>query len=236
MAGEPIRGGQSEGDIRILDLTRTPEIRVEMRLQNNRLYQLRTSAGLTRRALSLAAGIAPARYGALESMKLSPRGKRVTWLADALKLSAYWKCLPDDLFPEEIEAIEKTRASIEVSAGDMREVFANSADPALLDSSDPPDAAYFEKEMRTKVKNSMDRLTPRQERVIRLRFWLGGGEEHTIDEIAKLFGVGRDRIREIEGQALRNLRRPVAARRLAPFSAQGDIHLETESIRRARGK
>ncbi len=61
-------------------------------------------------------------------------------------------------------------------------------------------------------------LTPREERVLRLRFGIGETSDHTLEEVGKDFDVTRERIRQIEAQALRKLRHPSRAKRLRSFN------------------
>ena len=60
-------------------------------------------------------------------------------------------------------------------------------------------------------------LTPREAEVLRLRFGIGDGTEHTLEEVGKAFNVTRERIRQIESKALRKLRHPTRARLLKPY-------------------
>jgi RNA polymerase primary sigma factor len=61
-------------------------------------------------------------------------------------------------------------------------------------------------------------LSPREQRVLRMRFGIGGAEDHTLAEVGKVFGVTRERIRQIEAQALQKLRNPARAAKLATFA------------------
>jgi len=70
------------------------------------------------------------------------------------------------------------------------------------------------KEMTEQVLNT---LTPREERVIKMRFGLEDGTEHTLEEVGQNFAVTRERIRQIEAKALRKLRHPSRNRRLRAF-------------------
>ena len=72
------------------------------------------------------------------------------------------------------------------------------------------------KEMTEQVLNT---LTPREERIIKMRFGLEDGTEHTLEEVGQNFGVTRERIRQIEAKALRKLRHPSRNRRLRAFVA-----------------
>src|SRR5213596_2691887 len=70
------------------------------------------------------------------------------------------------------------------------------------------------KETTDQVLNT---LTPREERIIKMRFGLEDGTEHTLEEVGQCFSVTRERIRQIEAKALRKLRNPIRARRLRGF-------------------
>ena len=60
-------------------------------------------------------------------------------------------------------------------------------------------------------------LTPREEKVIKMRFGLEDGSEHTLEEVGQSFAVTRERIRQIEAKALRKLRHPSRSRKLRAF-------------------
>jgi len=70
------------------------------------------------------------------------------------------------------------------------------------------------KEMTEQVLNT---LTPREERIIKMRFGFEDGTEHTLEEVGQTFGVTRERIRQIEAKALRKLRHPGRNRSLRAF-------------------
>jgi RNA polymerase primary sigma factor len=60
-------------------------------------------------------------------------------------------------------------------------------------------------------------LTPREEKIIRMRFGLDDGSEHTLEEVGQSFAVTRERIRQIEAKALRKLRHPSRSQKLRAF-------------------
>jgi RNA polymerase primary sigma factor len=60
-------------------------------------------------------------------------------------------------------------------------------------------------------------LTPREEKVLRLRFGIGERADHTLEEVGKDFDVTRERIRQIEAKALRKLRHPIRNKKLKSF-------------------
>ncbi len=69
------------------------------------------------------------------------------------------------------------------------------------------------------IEEVLAELTPRQSHILRLRFGLGGGEPHTLEEIANRFGLSRERIRQLEKEALRRLRHPRLAHNLRDYLA-----------------
>jgi RNA polymerase primary sigma factor len=77
-----------------------------------------------------------------------------------------------------------------------------------------PSDAVLATEVRNETSAFLQTLVPREEQVLRLRFGVGCGREHTLDEIGAGLDVTRERVRQIELRALRKLRRPESARRL----------------------
>ncbi len=87
---------------------------------------------------------------------------------------------------------------------------------ADTDAISPADAASLTM-LRTGVEDLLDTLTPRERRVLQLRFGLVNGQERTLEEVGKRFGVTRERIRQIEAKALRKLRHPSRQSKLRDF-------------------
>ena len=84
------------------------------------------------------------------------------------------------------------------------------------DALTPPDAAYH-RLLQEKLEDVLSTLTPREARILRLRFGLQNGRSYTLEEVGKKFGLTRERIRQIEGQALRKLRHPRRSRQLRDY-------------------
>jgi len=80
-----------------------------------------------------------------------------------------------------------------------------------------PAEAVINLNLKEQTDNVLKTLTPREERVIKMRFGVGEGSEHTLEEVGQSFAVTRERIRQIEAKALRKLRHPSRSRRLKPF-------------------
>lgn len=84
------------------------------------------------------------------------------------------------------------------------------------DAPAPADAASFTL-LKEQLEEVLDTLTPREKRVLRLRFGLDDGRARTLEEVGQSFGVTRERIRQIEAKALRKLRHPSRSRKLRDF-------------------
>src|SRR5699024_12421486 len=76
----------------------------------------------------------------------------------------------------------------------------------------PSDHAAYEL-LKEQLEDVLDMLTDREENVLRLRFGLDDGRTRTLEEVGKVFGVTRERIRQIEAKALRKLRHPSRSKR-----------------------
>ncbi|HEY8495948.1 MAG TPA: RNA polymerase sigma factor RpoD, partial [Limnochordales bacterium] len=71
--------------------------------------------------------------------------------------------------------------------------------------------------LKEQLEDVLDTLTPREEKVLRLRFGLDDGRARTLEEVGQVFGVTRERIRQIEAKALRKLRHPSRSKKLKDF-------------------
>ena len=80
----------------------------------------------------------------------------------------------------------------------------------------PIDAA-IQSNLRQTTTKILSSLTPREERVLRMRFGIGMNSDHTLEEVGQQFSVTRERIRQIEAKALRKLKHPTRAKQLKSF-------------------
>ncbi|MDL1866227.1 RNA polymerase sigma factor RpoD [Betaproteobacteria bacterium PRO4] len=86
---------------------------------------------------------------------------------------------------------------------------------------EPADAAVYAG-LRTVTKDVLDSLTPREAKVLRMRFGIEMNTDHTLEEVGRQFDVTRERIRQIEAKALRKLRHPARSDRLRSFLDSGN--------------
>src|SRR5574341_742362 len=80
-----------------------------------------------------------------------------------------------------------------------------------------PTQSVYENLLREKVEEVLATLSPREARILRLRFGLQNGRSYTLEEVGQKFGLTRERIRQIEGKALRRLRHPRRSRQLRDY-------------------
>jgi RNA polymerase primary sigma factor len=80
-----------------------------------------------------------------------------------------------------------------------------------------PSQVTFQKMLGEKLEEVLATLSPREARILRLRFGLENGKAYTLEEVGEKFGLTRERIRQIEGKALRRLRHPMRSRQLREY-------------------
>jgi RNA polymerase primary sigma factor len=80
-----------------------------------------------------------------------------------------------------------------------------------------PSEAAIGLDLRDQTASMLRTLTPREERIIKMRFGLEDGTQRTLEEVGEVFSVTRERIRQIEAKALRKLRHPSRSSRLRVF-------------------
>ena len=85
------------------------------------------------------------------------------------------------------------------------------------DTTPTPTQSAYQSLLRDKIEEVLSTLNPREARILRLRFGLHNGRPYTLEEVGQKFGLTRERIRQIEGKALRRLRHPRRARQLRDY-------------------
>lgn len=80
-----------------------------------------------------------------------------------------------------------------------------------------PSEAAFQANLRETTTRILSTLTPREERVLRMRFGIGVNTDHTLEEVGQQFNVTRERIRQIEAKALRKLKHPTRSKKMISF-------------------
>ncbi len=115
----------------------------------------------------------------------------------------------------EIQKIAQDPVSLETPIGEEE-------DSHLVDfiedtKAAPPSDVAAQSMLREQLFQALHKLTPREEKVIRLRYGLDDGKQRTLEEVGKEFNVTRERIRQIEAKALRKLRNPTKSKKLRDY-------------------
>jgi RNA polymerase primary sigma factor len=115
---------------------------------------------------------------------------------------------------ESLDRLSREAISLESSvAGTEKRLEEFVSDPAAL----TPDSGIDGDRMRTGVGSLIQGLSDREQLILRLRYGLGGEEEHTLEQIGQSLGLSRERVRQLEARALKKLRETMPAQRLYPI-------------------
>jgi RNA polymerase primary sigma factor len=111
--------------------------------------------------------------------------------------------------------IAKEPISLETPIGEEENAFLEDfiEDKKML----PPEEAVIRMDLAQQTRQVLSILTPREEKVLRMRFGIGERADHTLEEVGKIFSVTRERIRQIEAKALRKIKHPSRSKLLKTF-------------------
>ena len=112
--------------------------------------------------------------------------------------------------------VEEIAVQLDLEPDRVRELLQLAQEPVSQEAGVPVDEAGRQL-LRRELMNVLKSLTPREERVIALRFGLEDGRSRTLEELGREFNVTRERVRQIEAKALRKLRHPSRAKRLRDY-------------------
>jgi len=90
----------------------------------------------------------------------------------------------------------------------------------IINPAENQEIKVIEQEVKSKLYEILSTLTPREEKILRMRFGIGMNTDHTLEEVGRKFFVTRDRIRQIEDKALRKLKHPTVVRKLIEAGVQ----------------
>ncbi|MBM3223400.1 MAG: sigma-70 family RNA polymerase sigma factor, partial [Candidatus Tectomicrobia bacterium] len=133
------------------------------------------------------------------------------------------KPLPEEIAQDTGLQVEKVKNTLKVAKRTVSlENHVGEGDTelgALIEDkkSTSPLEAVINRDLREKIHKMLNTLSPKEERILRMRFGLGDDPPHTLEEVGQIFGVSRERIRQIEAQALRKLKHPSRSNHLRSF-------------------
>lgn len=206
------------------------EYRVKITVRNNLLMTAIEEAGYKSQTdFARAIGSTATKVNALVAMREPPLNMNGEFSEVAkLVMEALGAC-PTDLWTEQQLTLQlrKNSTNMNMGANTLRLMMSDPNDPALLEN-DIDDMGLFREELKDVMTDMLDSMTPREAKVLRLRFGIGC-EEHTLEDAAKVFGCTRERVRQIEARALRKMRHPSRSDHIKDFM-MGDA-VETPTMR-----
>jgi RNA polymerase primary sigma factor len=117
---------------------------------------------------------------------------------------------------ERVTSLAQEPASLDLPVGEDGD--ATLGDLIAAPDAVDPHAVAEASALKKHLAEALAELTPREQRILHMRFGLAGTAEHTLEEVGKIFGVTRERIRQIEARALEKLRRPTRSTKLKAFA------------------
>ena len=201
------------------------EYRVDIKIKNNLLLSAIENAGFQSIAeFCREANISMSSVHGLIGLKDSPLKQDGTYTVAAQKLLDYFCALPEDLWTEDqlwnTLATNKGRVLLDKH---QMSVLTYGGEEEVLALED----MIEKKEIQEKVNDILQTLTPREEKLLKMRFGFHGMEQHNLEETGQAFGVTRERARQLEHRGLTKLRHPQRLDKLRDCLGE-----ETESGRR----
>ena len=120
----------------------------------------------------------------------------------------------DETKAREIIKVSQEPTSLETPVGDEED---SHLGDFIADQGLQPDEQATRELLKVHLDEVLDSLSPREKRVLQLRFGLEDGKQRTLEEVGKEFGVTRERIRQIEAKAIRKLKHPTRAKKLRDY-------------------
>lgn len=180
-------------------------VRLKLLTHNMRLIDARRNKGFSQYHLATIVGLPLHILAEIEQLRRSPTRDAMDELASALEVEANW------LFPPEILDFKVKTRETYLSAEQLKKI-------SWIKPLELPEPNFDEVALPEVIDGLLDTLKHKWERrVLELRFGLGDNEPKSLEEVSKELGVTRERVRQIEAKALRELRHPSRSRRLKDY-------------------
>lgn len=205
------------------------EFRLEIKIKNNLLYRAIKDAGFkTIKDFCKKTEISYQMTCHLITMRISPiskvyRSKRTkkengVFIQHVYKICNALNKTPSDLFSQcHIDYDGPGKTTTEIGKKEIDSYLEMTRQNNLLECDDFTDKIDIEQNLPTIIDQQLNTLTPREAKVIRMRFGIDMNSDYTLEEIGKQFDVNRERIRQIEAKALRKLRHHSRSKKLVEF-------------------
>jgi len=197
------------------------KVRIDIGIRNGEIVKRREALGHdTTASLSRACGISQQELGKMQRLSYDPRRRtkgRSVWKSSAVKLAAYFRCLPEDLWPEEYSPQRIRTVSLDAEVADVGRMVESLTPVALLEA----------KEEATELRELLDELPERVRTALEMR-----ADGATFREIGDAFGVGVERARQLYIKGERMVRWH-AQNRDGSLAERARISKDTEARRMA---
>jgi len=188
------------------------DYRIEIKVKNNRLLTKMEAAGyLSVAKFAEALGMNRHTIDRIVQMKSAALDEEGYYRPQALQIAEFLNCTPQDIYPpaQMRGTMKENKAQITANANEV-----DSLTSSLRTLAFSPERKMILNEANQALKAAMMTLTPKEQRILDLRYGLTYGEEKTLDEVGAMFGVSRERIRQQEMKALRKMRHPGRSKEL----------------------
>lgn len=185
------------------------EVGIKVIPYNRIMREARRTLKLTQRQLAEQIGVSTSLVSEIERMSHSVSETVATEIALVLGVDM------DYLFPHELRGRPRETTSFDfvVQVESLQALSEETVDTIAAG----PETAYMQTELHNVLMDQLHKLTPQQRRVVEVRFGLDGKDSMTLEEVARLFGLTRERVRQIEAMALARLRHVSSRRKLRPY-------------------
>ena len=184
------------------------EYRIDLKVRNNLILSAIELAGYKNVAqFCKAANLGQTLIGSLINFKTSPIASTGDLTPTAQSLCDFLGLLPEELWTKEQLAFVLPTNRSHFSMNHKEMVLTLARHTGELLEAPAPDAGLEEEDRHRIVGEALDSLTPKEAKVLRMRFGIDTNSEHTLDEVGETLDVCRERIRQIEAKALRKLKR-----------------------------
>lgn len=178
------------------------DLELTMRVRNNRLKARRLGLGMTQPELAEAAGTSFGSYHQLECLKISPKTRDGEWRKPVKAIADFFRVMPEDLFPESIEGITCPVVTRTLDGHELQALMSTDQQRRIDSASGKHDLL----ELTDGIGKAMALLSPREQRILAMRFGLNGKPSMYFTEIAADFEISTERVRQIIDGALEKLK------------------------------
>ena len=211
-------------------------LEVTISIRNNRLKRRRLDLGLNQAQLCRAVGISSQTdYSELESLRRSPFNSRGVLRPIARKLCDYHGVGADDLWPDEVLRVRRTKMSVEIDAAQVPRLMLDPDPARMLTDDATPEALTMDHEAQERLRAAIADLPERMRRAVELRHGFVDGRAWEYHEIAEDMGRSLERARQLVVQGLRRIEHRLRCETRGEMFDESDVlrHEETERARKA---